>query len=626
MNERVASDSANQPRGDGWSSRWFPYALVACFLTALLPLASDFTLHGPDERHYSDAALWMLESGDFATPCNPDGTPRYRKPILNYWLVAASFRLCGISPLSSRLPSLLAAAGTIWLAYAIAHRWWRCRTTAALAGCALATQPIFIHNALLATPDVPLCFFLTLSVGGFLGLLLAEQPTTKDGYAAYLGAALAFATKGLPALLLVAFCIAYALAHPLLRTRWRRLFAQLPIFIAAILLAICFGLLTYGGADRAWSVFYGDQIGERFHLHAMPAWPRRMIECAAILVLLAGPCGLGIFAAAWNRMRNPKLVPPALTDEPSTDGARLSSARDLESFGYAWMLCTAIFATGVATPSLRYLLPAMGLYSVACVLTFQRWCSATPPHWLSLGLRGWIVATVCGQTLLVAGASALLIEHADVVRDALLAGAVIGSLGLSAVAWRWASSPHGPARCLVAWHAALLLTVPLVWLVMQPLASPDSGSLLVAELDRQPVVRTRTALVGKPALASKVRVETQGRIWFDYAGERATGRLFDTYDRVVLTVDIDAYRIPLDFETQRICCGYRDLSFASLCLASARGELSTYLAEHRQWFVIATRSTAERQRLAMSLERARSDPGWERDQGDHAVHARKLKR
>jgi 4-amino-4-deoxy-L-arabinose transferase-like glycosyltransferase len=89
--------------------------VLLLFGVGLWPFSASFVAHHPDERHYTDAALWMLRNGDFLIPHCADGSLRFEKPILTYWVIAASYAVFGISPLSSRLPFLLAGCGVLWL-------------------------------------------------------------------------------------------------------------------------------------------------------------------------------------------------------------------------------------------------------------------------------------------------------------------------------------------------------------------------------------------------------------------------------------------------------------------------------------------------------------------------------
>jgi 4-amino-4-deoxy-L-arabinose transferase-like glycosyltransferase len=83
-------------------------------------------LVGPDEPRYAWIAREMQESGDWVTP-RLYGKPWFEKPPLLYWGVALSFKLFGISDVSARLPSalaaLLATLALAWLAWRVYGPW-----------------------------------------------------------------------------------------------------------------------------------------------------------------------------------------------------------------------------------------------------------------------------------------------------------------------------------------------------------------------------------------------------------------------------------------------------------------------------------------------------------------------
>ncbi|MGD9409033.1 MAG: glycosyltransferase family 39 protein, partial [Thiohalocapsa sp.] len=70
-------------------------------------------LYDLDEGAFTEATREMLTSGNFITP-HRDGEPRYDKPVLIYWLQAASVSVLGLNEFALRLPSAIAA--TLWLA------------------------------------------------------------------------------------------------------------------------------------------------------------------------------------------------------------------------------------------------------------------------------------------------------------------------------------------------------------------------------------------------------------------------------------------------------------------------------------------------------------------------------
>jgi 4-amino-4-deoxy-L-arabinose transferase-like glycosyltransferase len=149
--------------------------VIAIFLAACLLLINSLTLYQGDERYYTDAAIRMMQSGDYLTPYYDDGRPRFLKPILSYWPLEASFRLFGINLPASRIPSIIAGCLVIWLTYQLAQVLFRHSGIAALAAAVLASNSNFLHASLRARPDIYLCLFVTVSLYGFARLLFRDS-------------------------------------------------------------------------------------------------------------------------------------------------------------------------------------------------------------------------------------------------------------------------------------------------------------------------------------------------------------------------------------------------------------------------------------------------------------------
>src|SRR5437899_12313401 len=79
--------------------------LAPCALLFFLGLGT-LGLTDRDEGSNAEAAREMVESGDWLTP-TLNGTPRFAKPILIYWLIACSYLVFGESEFTARLPSAL---------------------------------------------------------------------------------------------------------------------------------------------------------------------------------------------------------------------------------------------------------------------------------------------------------------------------------------------------------------------------------------------------------------------------------------------------------------------------------------------------------------------------------------
>ena len=99
-------------------ARWLAAAVVATSFFWMLGAAPLFDV---DEGAFSQATLEMFQRGDFlSTYLN--GEPRYDKPILVYWLQAASVALLGPGEWAFRLPSALCGALWAWLTYWFARK------------------------------------------------------------------------------------------------------------------------------------------------------------------------------------------------------------------------------------------------------------------------------------------------------------------------------------------------------------------------------------------------------------------------------------------------------------------------------------------------------------------------
>jgi len=160
------------------------FALIALFFILHLPILAGVTRGHPDEQYYTDAAIRMVQTGDYVTPHFADGTPRFNKPGLAYWLVAAGFRVLGISVFASRILFLVAGCLVVWIAYLTARTLFRDESIA-LATVVLLVSNDEVHSASLrATPDILLCLGITLGLYGFARALFRE---TRSGWDLVLG-------------------------------------------------------------------------------------------------------------------------------------------------------------------------------------------------------------------------------------------------------------------------------------------------------------------------------------------------------------------------------------------------------------------------------------------------------
>ncbi len=230
--------------------------IAIALLLAWLPVGA-FVVKPPaltgDEAYYAQVPIEMRWRGDWLVPYF-NGEPRYKKPPLMYWLVAAAQRVFGENEPASRLPSLFAALLTAALL------WWFGRqvndpTTGLWAGAAFLLNPMTMVLANWGAPEATLCFFVTASILlGFLGLEQNQMLLVAlSGAAAGLG----LLTKGAPGLVLPLL----ALAPLVLKALWQPNRTSVRFAVAV---KVALWLAVFVCVATPWFVAMGLREGKAF--------------------------------------------------------------------------------------------------------------------------------------------------------------------------------------------------------------------------------------------------------------------------------------------------------------------------------------------------------------------------
>jgi 4-amino-4-deoxy-L-arabinose transferase-like glycosyltransferase len=143
-----------------------PALILLLVVTALLlATLGQRTLQSPDEGRYTESAREILESGNWLVP-HFAYQERLNKPPLTYWAIAASFRVFGQNEWAGRLPEALAALGGAAVLLVFGGVLWGAEVGVTAAICVL-TCGWYALLARSAITDMPLCFFLTLTIAAF---------------------------------------------------------------------------------------------------------------------------------------------------------------------------------------------------------------------------------------------------------------------------------------------------------------------------------------------------------------------------------------------------------------------------------------------------------------------------
>lgn len=320
---------------------------MGVFAILVGPFALSFHMHFPDEMYYTDAALKMLQNGDYLTTYLGNGELRFRKPIGTYWVVLAGFKLFGVSVFASRIFFLMAGASTVGLTYWLAKVLFEDKKVAGISSLIIASNPVLIFAATRSIPDVLLGLTMTASAIGFAGLIrFGDQTPKKYLWLLYISLGLAFEVKGLPAAALGGLGFFYLLFNP-----WQKVSFKTILHLPSIILAIFIGLFWF---VAMWKIhgptylesFLEDQVGGRVASRYLLILKNGML---ATLVLF------GIYLP-WGLLASSKLKKSIKTtwDENKV------------FFGFALLWGLAILGMGALTTKFyeRYLLPVAPVLAV----------------------------------------------------------------------------------------------------------------------------------------------------------------------------------------------------------------------------------------------------------------------
>jgi len=233
------------------------------FLLYSAPGALDFVFHFPDEKYYTDSAIRMMEKEDYFTPYQANGEPRFKKPIVTYWVLLGSYKMFGVSKISSRLFFWLTGALLVLITCFLTKSLINDRRIAFTAAFILASNPMVMLSASRSIPDILLVLFLTLSAWGFLKIMLKKFPEKKYYWLAYVGAALAFETKGLPAAAFAGISFFFLLLNPWKKVPLKKLIEPTSMVVAIVVALSWFVIMYVKHGTIYLDSFFADQVGDR---------------------------------------------------------------------------------------------------------------------------------------------------------------------------------------------------------------------------------------------------------------------------------------------------------------------------------------------------------------------------
>jgi 4-amino-4-deoxy-L-arabinose transferase-like glycosyltransferase len=339
--------------------------LVVLLAAAVLPYFIDLSgssIWDANEAFYVETPREMIERGDYVGPTF-NYQPRFNKPVLSYWIVAAFYKVFGVSVGVQRIPIALGAVTMIFTAFLLA------RAGADPSGRAQPGRNAVLESALwsalgLAVDPRLMMFgrriFIDIYISMFMGFTLlffalAERyPERRRVFllAMYAAVGLGMLTKGpvaaaLPALV---FAVYLAVHGELKRVREMMIPAGI-IVVLAIVLPWYIALYHRNGWTYITSFFVGENIARYTEGLGVETRRGRLFYLPVVFsdsfpwsLCLFGAAGLWV--ADWRGRR-------AATSEPRGDGG----AFRIRTLLWLWVLVIVTFFTFSAAKQDLYIFP-----------------------------------------------------------------------------------------------------------------------------------------------------------------------------------------------------------------------------------------------------------------------------
>lgn len=422
--------------------------LTVCFFLYMVGL-NDFPFIDPSEAYYVEACREMLQLGDYITPYL-NYQIYFSKPIMNFWLIAASYKIFGLSEFAARIPFALLSTGLVLATYWFAKRLISQRA-GFIAGFCLATSPLLLLVSRKSSIDIVFTFFLNIAV--FATALAIAKRAKWAWLAIYAALGLGVLSKGPATLILYgAGMFAFLLVS---RPSWTNFktwlgalkpIAGLALFLAVVLpWHIAVSIATDG---LFLKVFFWYENLARFqgktNLGSMKPW------------FYLGVLSYGFFPwiallapGIWNALVGERKV---IAGDSAKSNASVSTSnasktligKILELASHvrrraaeddqaralimiaAWSLTTFAFFSVSKTQLATYILPFIAPASVLVAAVVDRWLcvsydSLEKPARIWLGLTSWTFAIAGVATL--PGAIFFAVKYTE-ASPAVLAGVI----------------------------------------------------------------------------------------------------------------------------------------------------------------------------------------------------------
>lgn len=197
--------------------------LAAIGVVRLLTLAA-YPILDKSEARYAYIAELMIQTGNWITPFVDHGVPFWAKPILSFWLTAASYAAFGINEFAARLPSFVVFVMVSWIVFYLGSR-ERDQKFGLAAACVFASTSLGFYLGGTVMTDPALMLGTTLVMASFWKCITGnDAPNRTWGYLFFFGVSIGLLAKGPIGAIIPGLSIAvWITQHRKWADTWRRL-------------------------------------------------------------------------------------------------------------------------------------------------------------------------------------------------------------------------------------------------------------------------------------------------------------------------------------------------------------------------------------------------------------------
>jgi 4-amino-4-deoxy-L-arabinose transferase len=338
--------------------RQYAIIVVVFFLCCyIFPIGAGY-LQEPDETRYGEIPREMIASGDWVVP-HLAGLRYFEKPVMGYWVHAASLLVFGENNFAIRFPSVLSVGLTALLIYLLASKATRHLEKKTGYEGLVATliymtcfEVFGVGN--IAVLDSVFTLFLTASIVFFYFATEEKNQRSRELWyliAAGLSCGLAFMTKGflafaVPVLAIVPYLIWQRRYKDIFRMAW------IPV-LCAVVISLPWAIMIYHREPDFWKFFFWNEHIRRFTSgdnaqHGESFW----------FFFVAAPA----MVIPWT------FVIPAAISGLRKEITNPKSAHRLLRFSLCWMVVPFLFFSASSGKLLTYILPCLPPFAI--LMTF----------------------------------------------------------------------------------------------------------------------------------------------------------------------------------------------------------------------------------------------------------------